>query len=147
MRLSQLCLIPATGPGLGQAEFQSQSFSVGWPRDSPKVSISHPPSLRPQQTACKSLRELWLPDTGWLAAKGGVLAPVPARWGGRRALLIPQEKAPWHTEKKKQGCQHCAPTLEPWSIPQSLPGRLSTFTVQGAWIRVTAGHTEVAKGD
>lgn len=110
-----------------------------------------PPSLRPQQPACKSLREHWLPDTGWQAAKGGVLAPVPARWGGRRALLIPQEKAPWHAGKKK-GAASTVP--QPYSRATTYPKVFwasllllpSAFTVQGAWTRVPAGHTEVGKG-
>lgn len=85
---------------------------VGWSSElvlpswvAPRTPQRHlPPSALPQGPAVhllKSLREHGPPNTGWLAARAGVLAPTPARRGGRKALLIPREKPPWQTERSE----------------------------------------------
>lgn len=72
---------------------------------------------------------------------GSILAPAAARKGGRKALLIPWEKAPWQAEKR--GCLYLALPLShgtpyPKSARQALcPSILPT--PPGAWVRIPAG--------
>ena len=92
------------------AGVQSWFSPAGWPQGLPRgISLPlHCPKA--QQCVCKSLREHGPPNTGWLAARAGVLAPAPARRGGRKAPLIPQEKPPWQAEQSE--CLPSAPARD-----------------------------------